>query len=182
MNDSELALAALLGELGSASGYGLASVARARGMERWAGLSPSSVYKGLRRLGAQRVARSAPDRAKTGRGPVGRSFTLTDAGARATRRELAAALAEAPEQSVRFRLALAFVDGVGAGVAVERLRERSRALEDRRRAVARARAGDPGARASVGATLVFTYVQSALVHERVVTARLIRTLQKWSAS
>lgn len=54
MTDSELAILGLLDELDSASGYGVAAVARARGMERWAGLSATSAYKGLRSLVTQK--------------------------------------------------------------------------------------------------------------------------------
>src|SRR5688500_1707588 len=103
MNDSELAVLALLGELRAVSGYGLASVARARGMERWAGLSASSIYKGLRRLEEQGLVKGATDRKKIGKGPVGRLFALTQDGIRFVRRELTRGFVEAPEQSARYR-------------------------------------------------------------------------------
>jgi DNA-binding PadR family transcriptional regulator len=182
VNDSELALLALLGELKSVSGYGLASVARGRGMERWAGLSASSVYNGLRRLAEQELVKVTSDRKKIGKGPVGRLFALTKAGARSVRRGITEGLAEAPEQSTRYRLSLAFVDLIGAKYAVERLRERSRTFRQRIGDVERARAADEAARASTGATLVFEYVLSGLEHERVATARLIQILKKRSRS
>jgi DNA-binding PadR family transcriptional regulator len=182
VSDSELALLALLGEQRLVSGYRLASVARARGMERWAGLSASSVYKGLRRLEEQELVKATSDRKKVGRGPVGHLFALTEAGTRSVRRQLTEGLVEAPEQSSRYRLSLAFVDLIGAKHAVDRLRERSRTFKERIRDVERARAADEGVRASTGATLVFEYVLSALKHERVVTARLIQTLKKRSSS
>jgi DNA-binding PadR family transcriptional regulator len=182
MNDSELALLALLAELRSISGYGLTSVAHARGMERWAGLSASSVYKGLRHLEAQGLVKAISDRKKVGKGPVGRLFALTEAGTKAVRLELTQGLVEAPEQSTRFRLSLAFVELVGATHAVARLRERSRTFRARIRDVERARTADEAALESTGATLVFEYVLSGLEHERVATARLIQTLKKRSRS
>jgi DNA-binding PadR family transcriptional regulator len=178
VNDSELALLALLGELRSASGYGLAVVARARAMERWAGLSASSIYKGLRRLLTQGLVTPAADQTKRGRGPAARLVTLTKLGATVVRRELTSGLAQAAEQSPRFRLSLAFVELVGARRAVAQLSRRDALFRARLRAVARARSSGEPAPASMGATLVFEYVRCSLEHERVTIARLIRALNR----
>ncbi len=181
MKDSELALAALLGEVTSASGYGLASIVRARGMERWAGLSPTSIYQGLRRLEAKGLATSAPDSEKSGRGPVGRIAGLTPLGSEQVRRELTAALAEAPEQSTRYRIALAFAGLLEAPVAVEQLRARADAVQVRVRQVRQVRQaqeGDLESRDSLGARLIFEYVLGALEHELVATGRLVEILEK----
>lgn len=182
MKDSELALAALLGEVTAASGYGLASIVRARGMERWAGLSATSIYQGLRRLEAKGLATSTPDCQKRGRGPVGRIVGLTPTGAEQVRRELTRALAEAPEQSTRYRIALAFAGLLEAPVAVERLRARADAVQARVRQVRQAQERDQESRGSLGAQLIFEYVLGALEHELVATGRLVDILEKGHAS
>lgn len=203
MIDSELALAALLGELGPSSGYGITSIVRQRGMQRWAGLSPTSIYQGLRRLEARGLVSSAPDLAKRGRGPVGRLAALTPAGAELVRRELTAALADAPEQSTRYRIALAFVPQVGERIAIAQLAARADALRARARQVRLARAAGDGvagdgavggatdgatdgaaesAAESLGARLVFDYVLAALEHEIAVTERLTGILQEARSS
>lgn len=177
MSDSELALLALLAESKVASGYALAATARARGMERWAGLSASSVYKGLRRLERVGLVRSGANHKKRGKGPPGRVHTVTATGAKALRRQLAEGLEGAPEQSTRYRLALAFVELTGAGQAVKRLQQRSRYLERRIADVERARASSD--KRSLGATLLFTYVLDSLEHERAATATLVRLIRTW---
>lgn len=176
MNDSELALLALIAELKAASGYGLASVARARGMERWAGLSASSVYKGLRRLEGDGLVKVSSEPKKRGRGPPGRVLALTAAGSRSLRRQLSDGLLIAPEQSTRYRLSLAFIEVVVGSRAIEQLRQRSRRLRERIQDVERARAAERGP-PPLGATLLFEYVLLGLEHERVVTARLIHLLK-----
>jgi DNA-binding PadR family transcriptional regulator len=177
VNDSALALLGLLGELRSASGYAVSAVVRERGMRRWAGLSASSVYNGLRQLEAEKLAKSTPDRHKRGKGPIGRLYRLTARGTKTVRTLVADGLAQAPEQSTQFRLSLAFVDLVGVPIALTGLRERSRAFRTRSREVAGARPPEAG-RASLGATLLFEYVESSLEHERAATERLIRALEK----
>lgn len=178
MTDSGLAILGLLGELGAASGYGVAAVARARGMERWAGLSATSVYKGLHRLVEQQLVLAKPDARKSGRGPVGRSFQLTPAGRRRVRQALRDALEQAPEQSVRFLLALAFVGLIEQTQAVARLRSRSEALAARMRDVQRAENGMAGGPSPMGAQLVFAYALHGLAAECQVTDVLLALLNE----
>ncbi len=176
MTDSELAILGLLGELGSASGYGVAAIARARGMERWAGLSATSVYKGLRSLVGQKLVLAKPDSRKSGRGPAGKLFVLTPAGRRRVRHALCDALEEAPEQSVRYRLALAFVELLGRKPAAAQLRMRSETLASRIRAVTSAAKGMRGVTSPIGARLVFEYALHGLEAECRVTGVLLAQL------
>jgi DNA-binding PadR family transcriptional regulator len=143
VNDSELALLGLIAEAAekkAASGYALAAVARARGMERWAGLSASSVYKGLRRLEEAGLVKAGPSEKQRAKGPPGRAHKLTAAGTRALRRHLYDGLLAAPEQSTRYRLSLAFIEVVGVARSVAQLQRRARSLEGRIADVKRARA------------------------------------------
>ena len=172
MTTPELALLALVSELKTPSGYGVVAVARARGMARWAGLSTSSIYKGLHRLVSRGLVSARPSAKTTGKGPPGRVHAITAAGARTLRRWLAKWLRTAPEQSAQYRLSLAFVDTIGVNVAIEQLGRRTRDLEKRTADVERARARDRDA-TSLGAALIFEYALHALEQERVVTAKLV---------
>ena len=175
MNDSELALLALIAESKASSGYALAAAARARGMERWAGLSTSSVYKGLRRLEVDGLVETGSLTKKRGKGPPGKMHAITAAGTRSLRRAISDGLAGAPEQSARYRLSLAFVEAIGPRRASAQLRRRTGDLEARIEDVARARArGDDGG--ALGRSLIFAYVLHGLEQERAVTARLLRIL------
>ena len=176
MTDSELAILGLLDELDFASGYGVAAVARARGMKRWAGLSTTSVYKGLRSLVVQRLVLAKPDSRKSGRGPAGNLFQLSPAGRKRVRQALRDALEEAPEQSVRYRLALAFVELVGRKQAVVQLRCRFEALASRMREVKSVAKGKHGVASPVGALLVFEYALHGLEAECRVTKVLLELL------
>lgn len=176
MTDSELAILGLLGEQDSTTGYGLATVARARGMERWAGLSATSVYNGLRSLASQKLVLARPDSRKSGRGPAGNLFVLAPKGRTSMRRALREALKEAPEQSVRYRLALAFVEIVGRKQAAAQLRGRADSLAARMRAVRSAAEEMVAEGRPVGARLVFEYALHGLEAERRVTDRLLTLL------
>jgi DNA-binding PadR family transcriptional regulator len=181
VNDSELALLGLIAEAAekkAASGYALAAVARARGMERWAGLSASSVYKGLRRLAEAGLVKAGPSEKRRAKGPPGRAHKLTAAGTRALRRHLFDGLLAAPEQSVRYRLSLAFIEVVGVARSVAQLQRRARSLEGRIADVKRARARESkaGQALPLGGALVFEYVLHGLEGERVVTTKLIALL------
>jgi DNA-binding PadR family transcriptional regulator len=179
MTDSELAVLALVAERKASSGYGLVTAARARGMERWAGLSSSSVYKGLRRLEAAGLVQSVANEKKhTPKGPLGRANKVTRAGARALRQHLFEGLV-APEQSVRFRLSLAFVEVVGVSRSIEQLHHRSRDLEERIANIERARA-DQGDSSPLGASLLFEYVLQGLKQEHAVTFQMIALLNSGS--
>ncbi len=180
MRDSELALLALLAEMYCTSGYALAAAARLRGMERWAGLSPRSVYKGLRRLESNRFESSGASYKRRGKGPPGRLHRVTVLGAETLRRQLSEELQRAPEQSVRYRLALAFVELVGVDPAVQRLQMRSDHLERRIADVERTRDGD--GTNNLGATFVFTYVVDSLKQEHAATASLVGLLPTWSVT
>lgn len=170
MTTSELALLALISELDAPSGYGVVAVARARGMARWAGLSTSSIYKGLHRLVTRGLVSARPSAKKTGKGPPGRVHVITTVGTKTLHHQLVRGLRTAPEQSARFRLSLAFVDAIGANLAVKQLELRARDLTKRTADVERARARDA---APLGAALIFEYVLHALEQERVVTSRLV---------
>lgn len=178
VNDSELALAALLAEVTSASGYALAALARTRGMERWAGLSATSVYQGLRKLENRGFVTSTPDTAKTGRGPAGRLSTLTGPGLESVRLELATALSDAPEQSARYKVALASVALLDADLAVQRLTARTLHVADRMREVSSAQQRAEREDGSIGARLIFEYVRGALEYELAAAHRLRDLLTK----
>jgi DNA-binding PadR family transcriptional regulator len=176
MTDSELAILGLLGELGSVSGYGVAAVARARGMERWAGLSATSVYKGLRSLVGQKLVLAKPDSRKSGRGPTGRLFVLAPKGRTRVRQALRNAMEEATEQSVRYRVALAFIELVGRKQAAAQLRSRSEMLASRMREVKSAAKGMQDEASPIGARLVFEYALHGLEAECRVTGVLLALL------
>jgi DNA-binding PadR family transcriptional regulator len=182
MTDSELAILGLLGEMGSASGYGVAMVARARGMKRWAGLSSTSVYKGLRSLAARKLVLARRDLRKRGKGPAGNLFLLAPAGRKRVQQSLLDALEAAPEQSVSYRLALAFIGVLERRQAVAQLRKRSEMLATRMREVQIAARAMPGEALPIGARLVFEYALRGLEAECRVTDALLTLLKDQKSS
>lgn len=178
MKDSELALACLLAETGPTTGYGLSLVAKERGMERWAGLGQTSVYKGVRGLVAARVAISSTQVDKHGRGPAGTLVELTNHGLATTRAEVAEAIGHGPEQSTRFRIALSGADLLGPEMTARLLRQRSLAITERLHEVAGARLASPDPGRSLGRRLLFDYVDAALRHELVAIDRLTGLAQE----
>lgn len=110
LTDAEFALLLLMAEQPGITGYGITRLVAERGLGAWAGLAPSSVYTGLKRVEDRALACSVPDESKSGRGPRGRCYRVTTAGRRAVRQAVQHALSTAREYDPRVNLALSGLD------------------------------------------------------------------------
>jgi DNA-binding PadR family transcriptional regulator len=143
----ELVVLGLLAE-GPLHGYELFERIRARAMDRWAAVGRASVYQALRRLerDGHVAGRILPG---TG-GPDRRVSRLTRSGRERLRRGLEERLARSEPSSGEAVVALGFVHLLEPAQARAALAARERAIRDRARAIAQARAA-VGADPSPGA-------------------------------
>lgn len=161
---ADFVLLLLIGEHKSTTGYTIRKNVEGRGLAAWAGVSSSSIYNGLKRVEDQGFATSREDTTKRGRGPRGRTFSLTPAGARTLKTAIREGLSTTREHDPRFNLALSGIDQISPGEALLGLAERSRFLDSeaaRLRAVALAQPEH-----SVGAQLLFDRIIHSIEAER----------------
>lgn len=144
-------------------------------MASWAGLSATSLYKGLRKLRAAQLIVAKPDTKKSGKGPAGFLYAASAKGRSELRRRIVHSLAYVPGHSAPFRVALACSEQVPAKRAAEQLDRRATQL---RLALANIQRAQSTAREPVGAKLVFAYTLAEVRHELEQAIRLKALLVK----
>lgn len=124
ISNVEFILLALIQEQQKVTGYHLNTLVDERGYREWADIGTTSIYTGLKKLKEKGYVTSATDRYKTGRGPKGVKYALTEAGLSVLKRETEQGLSKARERGGRFMLALSALPMLDDEVAISALQRR----------------------------------------------------------
>jgi DNA-binding PadR family transcriptional regulator len=120
----EFLLLSLIREQQKLTGYHLNTLVDERGYREWADIGTTSIYTGLKKLKEKGYVTSATDRYKTGRGPKGVKYALTESGLSVLKSETEQGLAKARERGGRFMLALSALPVLKTEVALTALEQR----------------------------------------------------------
>ncbi|MCK5052076.1 MAG: helix-turn-helix transcriptional regulator [Candidatus Cloacimonetes bacterium] len=110
ITNSELILSILICENKEISGYKINSLIEKYGYREWAGIGPTSIYKGLKKLKKIGYIESRFDLNKTTKGPVGKIYIITKSGKTQLLEELRSGLSETREHNQRFKIAFSGID------------------------------------------------------------------------
>jgi DNA-binding PadR family transcriptional regulator len=129
ISNVEFLLLSLIHEQGKVTGYHLNTLVDERGYREWADIGTTSIYTGLKKLKEKGYVTSATDRYKTGRGPKGVKYALTETGVALLKSETEQGLSKARERGGRFMLALSALPVLETGVAIAALEQRINYLQ-----------------------------------------------------
>ncbi len=176
ISNVEFILLALLHEQQKATGYHLNTLVNERSYREWADIGTTSIYTGLKKLKQKGYVTSAADRYKTGRGPKGVKYALTEEGLSILKHETEQGLSKARERGGRFILALSALPVLDVGKAKTAFAERITFL---RQEYARVHAKYEQQQADMvfHADLLFQYSFENLKHEITVTEHLLAAFQ-----
>lgn len=128
INNAEFVILLLILEVPKANGYRLRNLVSARGMEKWAGVSSSSIYVMVKKLESREFITSSDDLEKQTKGPRGKVFLISPKGKSALLGAIEHGLAECREHDQRFNIALSGIDCLGPRRTIECLQRRAEFL------------------------------------------------------
>jgi uncharacterized small protein (DUF1192 family) len=144
-------------------------------------LEPNRVLAaaGLKKLKEKGHVTSATDRYKTGRGPKGVKYALTESGLSVLKSETEQGLAKARERGGRFMLALSALSVLDADVAVTALEERIAYLRQEYARV-QAKYEQQHVAAIFHADILFQYSFESIQHEITITEKLLAAFRRYA--
>lgn len=107
ISNAEYALLMIIIEKKNASGYEINEIIQSRGFYEWADIGTTSIYNGLKKLEKKGLAQSKLDVQKSGKGPVGYKFHITEKGYELFSEETIMGLSRSRERERFFALAMA---------------------------------------------------------------------------
>lgn len=125
----EFILLSLIHENQKISGYRLNGLIKERGYRDWADIGTTSIYNGLKKLKQKGYVTSATDRYKTGKGPKGVNYTITQEGVAILQAEVRQGLTTARTMRGEFMLALSALPVLPPNEVVEAITARKRNLQ-----------------------------------------------------
>ncbi len=107
ITNSAYSILMLLAECDSATGYDINKRIEERGFRQWADIGMTSIYKGLRKLERDQYVSGETDVDKTGKGPTGTRYRISELGLNTLKKEARFGLANGRERERHFALGLA---------------------------------------------------------------------------
>lgn len=180
ISNVEFILLSLIYEQPKITGYRLNSLIDERGYREWADIGATSIYTGLKKLKTKECVTSATDRYKTGRGPKGVKYALTDAGVSLLKAETELGLSKAREQGGRFMLALSALIVLEPDVARNALERRIACLQQDHTRL-QSKYEQQKAFMPFHVQLLFRYSFESILNEVAVTQKLLADLKQQSS-
>jgi DNA-binding PadR family transcriptional regulator len=179
ISNVEFLLLSLIHEQQKVTGYHLNTLIDERGYREWADIGTTSIYTGLKKLKEKGHVTSATDRYKTGRGPKGVKYALTESGVALLKSETEQGLAKSRERGGRFMLALSALPVLKTEVALTALEQRIDYLQ---KESARIQAIYEQQQAAMHfyAELLFRYTSEHIRNEITITENLLESLRQYA--
>lgn len=177
ISNVEFILLSLIHKQQKVTGYHLNTLIDERGYREWTDIGTTSIYTGLKKLKEKGYVTSAIDRYKTGRGPKGVKYALTETGRALLKSETEQGLANTRERGGRFMLALSALPVLEIEVAHTALEQRIAYLQ---KESARIQAIYERQQAIMlfHADLLFRYTFENIRNEVIVTENLLEALRQ----
>jgi DNA-binding PadR family transcriptional regulator len=174
ITNPEYSILVTLLERGQASGYEINRIVEARGFREWADIGKTSVYSALKKLENKGLVEGRLNRSKTGKGPVGRNFIVTDTGASLFLEETKSALSMSRERERYFALGMAGSFVLSRTILKDLLEQRVAMLKSEYERISGRASTEE--RMTFEAQLLFEYTYSRILAEVSFTEKVIAKL------
>ena len=135
LTDIEFVISGVIMENPETSGYGLNKIIGEKGYRQFIPLGTTSLYNALKKLQESKIITGKTEKKKSGRGPKGVLFSLSETGQLLFRAELIKGLSNTKEKDIRFEISMAFANVLSGSVFVKSLESRILFLTERYKAL-----------------------------------------------